>query len=98
MVPDPALDLTLVSQSKTQVTFSWTVPNGDGGSPIRDYEVFGDEGNAGLANDNFVQLSETTFLTLQHTETDLTPGTMYRFYVRARNDAGLGDASELITI
>ena len=34
--PEPPLSLTLVSQSKTQITFSWTA-NDDGGSPIRDY-------------------------------------------------------------
>ena len=55
-------------------------------------------GNSVLALDNFELLSDTTFLTLQHTESDLTPGTIYRFNVRGRNDAGIGEASNVITI
>lgn len=51
-----------------------------------------------MATENFTQLADSTFLTVQHTEDSLTPGTIYRFLVRARNDAGLGPASDIITI
>ena len=60
--PDAPTALSLVSQSKTQIVFSWTAGN-DGGSPIRDYEVYGDEGDTNLAVDDFIKLADTTFLT-----------------------------------
>ena len=75
------------------MTFSWDVPADDGGSPIRDYEVFSDGGDNGLPIEDFVQLSATTFLTLQHSEAGVTAGTTYRFTVKAKNDAGLGEPS-----
>lgn len=61
-VPEPPINLTLLSQSKTFISFSWTAGN-DGGSVIRDYEVFGDEGDDSVTVDNFVQLASSTFLT-----------------------------------
>lgn len=61
-VPESPLSLTLVSQSKTQVSFSWTAGE-DGGTPIRDYEVFSDLGDPGLSQDSFVQVADSTFLT-----------------------------------
>ena len=88
-VPAAPLSITLISQAKTFVSFSW-IAGDDGGTPIRDYEVFGDQGDSNLAVDSFIQLADSTFLTQQHTEGDLTPGTVYRFIVKARNDAGLG--------
>ena len=97
-MPDVPLHLATVSQNKAHVTFSWDAPSDDGGSPIRDYEVFGDGSDANLDPEDFVQLASTTFLTLQHSETDVSAGTVYRFTVKARNDAGLGEASLPISI
>ena len=96
-MPDPAVNLLLVAQSKTQITFSWTAGD-DGGSPIRDYEIFGDEGNPLIDVADFVQLADSTFLLTQYTELDLTPGTFYRFVVKTRNDAGVGLPSGSITV
>ena len=52
-VPEPSLDLTLLSQSKTQITFSW-IAGADGGTEIYDFEIFGDGGDDQLSVDNFV--------------------------------------------
>ena len=52
-VPSPPINLSLLSQSKTQVTFTWSA-GANGGSIIRDYEIFGDEGSASLPIDDFI--------------------------------------------
>jgi titin len=96
--PDPPSSLSLVSQNKVQVTFEWQAPSEDGGSPVLDYEVYGDQGDDGLAVADFQLLSATTYLTREYTETAVEAGETYRFVVKARNDAGLGEASAVISI
>jgi len=60
--PDPPINLQIVSQAKSTITFSWEA-GATGGSPIRDYLVYGDQGNTSLQPTNFVELTDTTFLT-----------------------------------
>lgn len=43
-IPDVPLDLMKVASSGSFVTFSWSPPALDGGSPITDYEVYWDSG------------------------------------------------------
>ncbi|MFI5934531.1 fibronectin type III domain-containing protein [Actinoplanes sp. NPDC051494] len=67
------------------VTVTYTAP-GDGGAPIRSYEVSTDDG--------------ATWATLptNGVVTGLTNGTTYRVRVRALNDAGPGPASDAVPV
>ena len=40
-VPDPPLDITLVAQSPTEITISWTAPY-NGGTELTNYKIWWD--------------------------------------------------------
>jgi hypothetical protein len=46
----------------------------------------------------FVKVDETTYLTQQYTKNNLVIGQYYRFWVVARNDAGLSLSSPVIKL
>jgi hypothetical protein len=60
------LNLVKVAASGTFVTFSWSAPTSDGGSPITDYQVYWD---AGAEDDIFSVLQSSTGNTLSFTQT-----------------------------
>jgi hypothetical protein len=47
-VPKAPLDLTMVSQSTTSITFSWSTNANDGGTPVTDYQVFWNQGSGSI--------------------------------------------------
>lgn len=96
-VPDPPINLAKISSTKTSVEFGWD-PDANGGSPIRDYVVYWDAGDDTLAEADFVNIATTTFLTQEHEQLELTADTTYRFTVSARNDAGVGNPSSVISL
>jgi hypothetical protein len=97
-LPQKPINLARVGSTVESVTFSWSKNTDDGGTTIRDYIVYWDAGDSLLAEDDFVEADHTAYLTTQHTEFDLTMGQYYRFYVIARNDAGMSEKSSIITL
>jgi hypothetical protein len=85
------LNLVKVLAGGTFVTFSWSAPTSDGGSPITDYQVYWD---AGERDDIFVVLLSSTGNTLSFTQTaGITSDEHYEFKVRAVNLVGASDYS-----
>jgi uncharacterized repeat protein (TIGR02543 family) len=85
--PEP---ITITSYDSTSVSFSWTRPSSDGGSPLADYvfryRVAGSGSEWNLFNDGVS--TETTA-----TITGLTRGVNYEFGVGAVNSVGTGWSS-----
>ncbi|MCC5805822.1 MAG: PKD domain-containing protein [Opitutales bacterium] len=73
--------------SATSVFVQWDAPDG----PVDGYRLERSEGDSSLWN----LLAETTALSLN--DTDLMPGTVYRYRVRAHNEAGNSPWSEIAT-
>jgi hypothetical protein len=70
-----------------QITFNWTAPANNGGSPIIRYEVaISDEFWVPPATFTWIPVGMNT----SHTFTGLTNGTLYGAYVRAVNSVGSG--------
>ena len=94
--PDAPTDITSVSASSSQITFTWVIPY-NGGSPITFYQIYWDEGS-GLSAGTFVELAVTADddneFTLDHS---LTAGDPFQFSVKAVNVVGLGAASDTVT-
>jgi hypothetical protein len=97
-VPLMPINLERVTSTVDSVTFEWDVNSDNGGTPVRDYLVYWDQGEPTLALEDFYQADYSAYLTTEHTELSLTMSTHYRFYVIARNDAGLSEKSEVITL
>jgi len=85
--PTAPTGLTLTSQNDNVLTFSWSPPTNDGGTPITGYDVmvFTNTGS-------FVDVGNV----LSHTGTFL-PGNTGIFYVRAKNAWGLGPSASTQT-
>lgn len=84
-VPDAPNRPNLATPTPQSVTLSWT-PNGNGGATIAGYEVgYG----ANSANPTTIVASTTTTKVIS----GLLPGTVYFFWVRARNSVGLSSWS-----
>ena len=81
-VPDAPTGLS-TSPGDTQVTLSWTAPDGNGGAIFR-YDYSSDDGSS---------WTSTGSTSTSRTVTGLTNGTEYTFRVRAVNSYGLSAAS-----
>lgn len=68
--------LTLLNQSSNSVTFSWS----DSNTVVTQWEVFFINSNTGIPPANS---TGTLVSTPQYTLNNLTPGTLYRFFVRS---------------
>lgn len=97
-VPLAPYDLTRVELTTSSVKFNWLENSDNGGSPVRDYLIYWDEGNTDSSVTDFVLSDHTSYSTLEHIQSGLTMGTYYRFWVKARNDAGVSERSETITL
>ena len=85
----------IVSQTSTQITFSWFEPS-NGGSNIDDYQVFVCR-NELLFDCSFELLASTTGGLKQYSATSLTKGQTYQFKVRAHNSIGYGAYSDVLS-
>lgn len=84
----------LIDRSATTLGFSWSEDgNEDGGATVLDYTVSYDQGSAG----EYVVL-DSNVMSTAYTATDLTPGTVYKFKVQARNSHGLSTFSTELSL
>lgn len=79
----------------TRIAFTWTAPSSNGGTPVIDYRVYSDLGNA--AATNFVIL-DSNIVALTYVTVNVQLGVTYRFKVAARNAQGYSDLSSSVTI
>ena len=86
--PDPVRTIS-VTPGDRSLTVSWTAP-GDGGSRITGYEVSYIESQYVGCGDCGVVADVITTTSLRATISELTNGTSYTVYVRARNSVGVG--------
>lgn len=56
-IPDAPISVVYLSSSFISITFGWSVPANNGGTPINDYKVYW---NGGVDNAPFSILSYTT--------------------------------------
>lgn len=93
-IPDPPNAPTRVIGTNTQTTIDleWVQPpNSNGGSGITDYEIWWNGGGVGPATGlKHTMGSATTTYQI----TGLTPGTFYKFAIKAINIVGTSNASE----
>jgi hypothetical protein len=80
------LNLQTISSSFNSITFGWSVPLDNGGTPVTDYKIYW---NTGIDNNAFGLLSSTTlgFITYTH-QANITAGSFYEFKVVAINAIG----------
>ena len=85
-LPSPPLNLHSVSSTFNSITFGWSVPTDNGGTPVTDYKVYW---NGGIDNNPFGLLSSTTLGFITYTyQTGIVAGTYYEFKVVAKNAIG----------
>jgi len=56
-LPTSPITLLYVSSTSSSITFEWTEPLNDGGTPVYDYKIYW---NGGVDNDPFVLLSDSS--------------------------------------
>ena len=77
----------------SQVSFTWSAPDDDGGSPILDYSIEIFDKTTGIYSEIESGLTQTAY-----SQSGLTENTIYQFRLRARNSLGYGDYSTEISI
>lgn len=94
-MPDAPVALTdnVDQTSATQISFSWSDGESDGGAAVLDYRIYYDQ-----TTDTWIELvpvlTDQTYTTVMQ----LSEGHTYSFKVQARNWVGYGDFSEPISI
>ncbi len=84
--PSAPLNLQTISSSFNSITFGWSAPLDNGGTPVTDYKVYW---NAGIDNNSFGLLSSTTLGFITYTyQVGITAGAYYEFKVVAKNAIG----------
>eukprot|EP00048_Salpingoeca_helianthica_P017822 m.239186 g.239186 ORF g.239186 m.239186 type:complete len:1154 (+) comp22372_c0_seq1:12-3473(+) len=86
-IPATPLAPELSGRTKTSLSLKWSAVTMTGGRPIVRYELVGDNGDGSLAPDAFPILFSGTERRFK-TASTLSPGTIYRFAVRAVNAVG----------
>jgi hypothetical protein len=97
-LPQQPLNLQRVTTTIASVSFEWDMNLDDGGTKVRDYLVYWDTGDDQITEDSFVEADHTSYQTQEHTEFNLQIGTYHRFFVIARNDAGISERSGTIRL
>jgi hypothetical protein len=90
IVPVQMAPVTVSSYNDLEISITWTALTSaadTSNSAILSYQLLWDNGNSGLADGSFIVIQEQ--LTLAYTATSITPGSSYRFKVKARNIYGL---------
>lgn len=88
--PSPPQQVLAIS-GNSFVIISWTTPTSTGSSPIYSYNIFRSFINSG----NFTILASVSFSTLSYNDTSVTNGQTYYYLVRANNEAGESNISNL---
>ena len=65
-VADPPISVRRVDSTKSSVTLTWDPAAFTGGTPIRDYQLYWDNGNSAMLLDDFAELINTSYLTRIH--------------------------------
>jgi hypothetical protein len=96
-VPSPPVNLEMVSQSTTSLTFEWTTNANDGGSPVTDYQVFWNQGSGSI---QYLVIDSNGLSPTRATVQApiLLADKTYLFWVKARNAVGTSAFSESISI
>lgn len=89
---DAPHSLAEVSRTATTLGLSWSEGSANGGATVTDYTVSYDQGTS-----TYVVL-ESNVGVASYVATDLTPGTVYKFKVQARNSFGLSDYSTELSL
>lgn len=99
-VPGEVTDLVTVHADVQYITFEWTAPADDGGSPITNYQIFWDNASgSGLTLLKAQTGTDTQWSTTGTvTASALLDGSLYRFSVVAQNAVGAGQTSNIIEI
>ncbi|MCZ0933809.1 MAG: fibronectin type III domain-containing protein [Gemmatimonadetes bacterium] len=79
-------------RGSTELRLSWTAPASNGGSPITGYRI---ERAATRGGAWIIHVASTGSATTTYTDTGLAPNTMRFYRVRALNDQGHGDPSNV---
>jgi Fibronectin type III domain len=80
------INLHVISSSYNSITFGWSAPVDNGGTPVTDYKVYW---NAGIEGNSFGLLSSTTLGFITYTfQSGIVAGTYYEFKVVAKNAIG----------
>ena len=95
-VPDlVAVSKVVGSQSRTAVTFRWSAPGNDGGSPITSYEPYRDDGLGGdfvrvdvLPTNYFEADTDLSVTGNEYRYSGLVTGRRYNFFMAACNKRG----------
>jgi len=77
------------SITSSSVALSWLIPANNGGSAITSYQIYWDKNNE---NWQFNQICTPTFASVS----GLSAGKIYRFKVKAINNVGLSNFSDLV--
>lgn len=97
VVPDPPVQIQLVSRSQTQIKISWSQPIDNGGMPITGYKVYVAT-DSGLYIEDTSAPSKTDPAIKYYQNTAVTAGVLYGFKVTAVNYMGESLYSDQILI
>ncbi len=76
-----------------QVTLTWQAPSDDGGASITNYKIY-----RGTSSGGESYLTEVDGSTLSYTDTSVTNGQTYYYYVTAVNSAGESEESNEVSV
>ena len=82
-----------VNPSNTSNVLVWTAPSNNGGNAVTGYKWFRSQ----FADMSVVDASLTVGAVLTSTNTGLTNGSAYYYYIQARNAAGFGVSSQIVS-
>lgn len=95
-VPSPPGKPYYIGSTASTITLGLPETIDNGGSKIRTYELYRDDGD--LSSDINVQVTDYNGIDTEFEVTGLTPGSVYRFAYFAVNDFGSSESSLILTI
>ncbi len=75
------------------VNVTWNMPSSDGGSPITDYLIYRKAGDTGT----YVYVGSVPASQLYYNDTDVQGGVTYYYFITAKNSAGEGTPSDVVS-